>query len=717
MIHNGNAITVQLLSDGIAELRFDLQGESVNKFNQVTLEDLKAATDAIKTNSEVKGLIVTSGKPVFIVGADITEFGSYFSAGAEVIAEKTLVAHDIFNAFEDLDIPKVVAINGIALGGGFEICLACDYRVMSTAAQVGLPEVKLGIFPGYGGTVRLTRVIGIDNALEWIAAGAQQKPEAALKVGAVDAVVAPEKLHDAAIDLVKKALAGELDWKAKRQEKLVPVKLSPIEQMMAFNSAKGVVLAKANPAQYPAPKLAIDSIQISATQNRDDAVKTEAKFFGQAAATPQAEALIGLFLNDQLVKKVSKKHEKGAHPVNQAAVLGAGIMGGGIAYQAASKGTPIIMKDIGNPQLALGLKEANTLLTKQVERKKLTPAKAGETLARIRASLSYDEFKEVDIVIEAVTENPKVKEIVLADTEKHVRENTIIASNTSTISITRLAKALQRPENFVGMHFFNPVHMMPLVEVIRGEKTSDEAIATTVVLAQKMGKTPIVVNDCPGFLVNRVLFPYFGAFDLLLKDGADFQQIDKIMEKFGWPMGPAYLIDVVGIDTGVHGAEVMAEGFPDRMKPDYKGSIEVMYENKRLGQKNDVGFYKYELDRKGKKAKTVDPTAYELVATVATSDKREFDAQEIIDRMMLALGNETVRCLEDNIVATAAEADMAMIMGIGFPPFRGGPCRYIDQTGVAEYVALCDKYAHLGKAYEAPQLLRDMAANNKKFYG
>ncbi|OUY06714.1 fatty acid oxidation complex subunit alpha FadB [Acinetobacter populi] len=717
MIHNGNAITVQLLSDGIAELRFDLQGESVNKFNQVTLEDLKAATDAIKTNSEVKGLIVTSGKPVFIVGADITEFGSYFSAGAEVIAEKTLVAHDIFNAFEDLDIPKVVAINGIALGGGFEICLACDYRVMSTAAQVGLPEVKLGIFPGYGGTVRLTRVIGIDNALEWIAAGAQQKPEVALKVGAVDAVVAPEKLHDAAIDLVKKALAGELDWKAKRQEKLVPVKLSPIEQMMAFNSAKGVVLAKANPAQYPAPKLAIDSIQISATQNRDDAVKTEAKFFGQAAATPQAEALIGLFLNDQLVKKVSKKHEKGAHPVNQAAVLGAGIMGGGIAYQAASKGTPIIMKDIGNPQLALGMAEANKLLTKQVERKKLTPAKMGETLARIRPSLSYDEFKEVDIVIEAVTENPKVKEIVLADTEKYVRENTIIASNTSTISITRLAKALQRPENFVGMHFFNPVHMMPLVEVIRGEKTSEEAIATTVVLAQKMGKTPIVVNDCPGFLVNRVLFPYFGAFDLLLKDGADFQQVDKVMEKFGWPMGPAYLIDVVGIDTGVHGAEVMAEGFPDRMKPDYKGAIEVMYENKRLGQKNDVGFYKYELDRKGKKAKTVDPTAYELVATVATSDKREFDAQEIIDRMMLTLCNETVRCLEDNIVATAAEADMAMIMGIGFPPFRGGPCRYIDQTGVAEYVALCDKYAHLGKAYEAPQLLRDMAANNKKFYG
>jgi 3-hydroxyacyl-CoA dehydrogenase/enoyl-CoA hydratase/3-hydroxybutyryl-CoA epimerase/enoyl-CoA isomerase len=392
-------------------------------------------------------------------------------------------------------------------------------------------------------------------------------------------------------------------------------------------------------------------------------------------------------------------------------------MGGGIAYQAASKGTPIIMKDIGNSQLALGMSEANKLLTKQVERGKLTAAKMGETLTRIRPSLSYDEFKEVDIVIEAVTENPKVKEIVLADVESKVRDNTILASNTSTISITRLAKALKRPENFVGMHFFNPVHMMPLVEVIRGEHTSEEAIATTVVLAQKMGKTPIVVNDCPGFLVNRVLFPYFGAFDLLLKDGADFQQIDKVMEKFGWPMGPAYLMDVVGIDTGVHGAEVMAEGFPDRMKPDFKGSIETLYEAKRLGQKNDVGFYKYELDKKGKKAKTVDATTYELIAPVVTGEKREFDPQEIIDRMMLALCNETVRCLEDKIVATPHEADMAMIMGIGFPAFRGGPCRYVDQTGVAEYVALCNTYAHLGKAYEAPQLLRDMAENNKKFYG
>mgnify|MGYP006154535497 CR=1 FL=1 len=339
----------------------------------------------------------------------------------------------------------------------------------------------------------------------------------------------------------------------------------------------------------------------------------------------------------------------------------------------------------------------------------------------MKASLTYStqlsDHSTASLVIEAIVEKLDIKHQLFVQLEQTVGPNCILASNTSSLSIASIGACLKDASRFLGIHFFNPATIMPLVEVIRGEKTSEEAIATTVVLAQKMGKTPIVVNDCPGFLVNRVLFPYFGAFDLLLKDGADFQQVDKVMEKFGWPMGPAYLIDVVGIDTGVHGAEVMAEGFPDRMKPDYKGSIEAMYEAKRLGQKNDVGFYKYVLDKKGKKAKTVDPTAYEIIAPFVTGEKREFDPQEIIDRMMLAFCNETVRCLEDNIVATASEADMAMIMGVGFPPFRGGPCRYIDQTGVAEYVALCDKYAHLGKAYEAPQMLRDMAANNKKFYG
>ncbi|MCC6201145.1 MAG: enoyl-CoA hydratase/isomerase family protein, partial [Moraxellaceae bacterium] len=458
MIYSGSAISVSLLDDGIAELKFDLANESVNKFDRATLSELAAATDAIKADKNVKGVIVTSGKGVFIVGADITEFGDLFSGGEDQIAAWAIEANKVFSSFEDLDVPKVVAINGFALGGGFEMCLACDYRVMSTAAKVGLPEVKLGIMPGFGGTVRLMRVIGIDNAAEWIASGAEKRPDAALKDGAVDAVVEPEKLKDGAIALVKQAIAGKLDWKAKREEKLVPVKLNNMEQMMAFNTATAMIVGKAGP-NYPAPKLVIQNMQAQANSTRDDAIAIEASHFAKAAVTPQANALVGLFLADQAVKKAAKKHEKGsAKEVKVAAVLGAGIMGGGIAYQTASKGTPIIMKDIASKALDLGMGEASKLLSKQVERGRLTPAKMGETLSRIRPTLNYGDFKEVDIIIEAVVENPKVKAAVLSEVEGYVQEDTIIASNTSTISISFLGESLKRPENFVGMHFFNPVH-------------------------------------------------------------------------------------------------------------------------------------------------------------------------------------------------------------------------------------------------------------------
>ena len=716
MVYQGNRITVTMLEDGIANMQYNAENESVNKFDAETNKQFAEVVTALEKADDVKGLIVTSSKGVFIAGADITEFVGSFKNPENEIKDWVVNINDAFNRFEDLPFPKVAAINGAALGGGCEMTLVCEYRVMSDKAIIGLPETQLGIFPGFGGTVRTTRVIGIDNALELIATGTPKKALDALKLGLVDATVAADDLQDAAIDLVKKCISGELDWKAKREEKLVPVKLNQLEQAMAFNSAKGMIFAKANPKQYPAPALAIAAMEKHVNLPRDKAIEVEAAGFAKAAKTPQAESLVGLFLSDQLVKKLAKQHSKKAHEINEAAVLGAGIMGGGIAYQAASKGLPIIMKDIKSEQLDLGMGEASKLLGKMVDRGKMTPAKMGETLSRIRPTLNYGDFAETDIVIEAVVENPNVKRAVLKEVEGLVKDDCILASNTSTISITFLAEALERPENFVGMHFFNPVHRMPLVEVIRGEKSSEEAIATTVALASKMGKVPVVVNDCPGFLVNRVLFPYFGAFDLLLKQGADFAHVDKVMEKFGWPMGPAYLIDVVGLDTGVHGAEVMAEGFPDRMKPDYKGAIELLYENKRLGQKNGVGFYKYEMDKRGKPKKVADEATYELLKTTTDSDKQTFDDQAIIDRTMLAFCNETVRCLEDNIVSTPSEADMAMIMGVGFPPFRGGPCRYIDQMGLDNYLALCEKYAHLGKAYEAPQKIRDMAAAGETFY-
>lgn len=714
MIYQGNSITVKARDGGLAELVFDLTGESVNKFNQATLTELRDATESLAA-SNVKGLVVSSAKDSFIVGADITEFLTWFENEEEEIVADILRANDIFSAFEDLPFPTVAAINGICLGGGMEMALACDYRVMSPTAKVGLPEVKLGIYPGFGGTVRLSRIIGADNAIEWIASGAEKRSDDALKDGAVDAVIAPEQLVDEAFTLLQRLVSGELDYKKRRKDKQGKLHLNAIESMMVFETAKGFIAGKAG-RHYPAPVEAVKTIQKHANFDRDKAIAIEAKGFAKLAKTSVAKNLIGLFLNDQVIKKIAKSHAKAASEISQSAVLGAGIMGGGIAYQSAYKGTPILMKDIAEAGIQLGLDEAAKLLVKAVDRKKLTVAEMAKTLNRIRPTLSYGDFSNVDVCVEAVVENVNVKKAVLAEAEKHLKDGAVLASNTSTISITELATALEKPENFCGMHFFNPVHRMPLVEVIRGEKSSDETIATVVAYAQKMGKTPIVVNDCPGFLVNRVLFPYFGGFAMLLRDGADFEQVDKTMEKFGWPMGPACLMDVVGIDTGVHAQAVMSEGFPERMKQDFKSAMDVMFDHKRFGQKNNQGFYRYELDKKGKLNKVSDKAAQELVATVA-SDIKSFEEQDIINRLMIPMCLETVRCLEDGIVNSPAEADMGLVYGIGFPPFLGGALKYIDDIGVGKFVELCEKYSALGKLYEPTQKLKEMVKNNATFYG
>jgi 3-hydroxyacyl-CoA dehydrogenase/enoyl-CoA hydratase/3-hydroxybutyryl-CoA epimerase/enoyl-CoA isomerase len=450
-------------------------------------------------------------------------------------------------------------------------------------------KTKLGIIPGWGGTVRLPRLTGADHAIEWITSGKQYKAQDALNVHAIDAVVADDQVVEAGMTLLKRAMDGELNWQARKEEKKSPLRLNRTEGTMVFETAKGFVAGVAGP-NYPAPVAAIQAMQDACTLTRDEAIKFEAKTFAKLAKTQVAESLIAVFLGDQYLKKVSKKITKGADRVQQAAVLGAGIMGGGIAYQSASKGTPIVMKDINTPALELGLGEATKLLSKMVDRKKITTVDMAKTLNAIQPTLSYGDFNTVDMVVEAVIENVEIKKSVLADLENQVEDGTIIASNTSTISITELATAMKKPENFCGMHFFNPVHRMPLVEVIRGEKSSEEAIAKTVQYALQMGKTPIVVNDCPGFLVNRVLFPYFNGFNLLIEDGVDYQRIDKVMEKFGWPMGPAYLMDVVGIDTGDHAASIIGNAFPDRMKLDRQTIVELMHEKKRLGQKMELVF-------------------------------------------------------------------------------------------------------------------------------
>ncbi len=712
----GKALKVSLLPDGIAELTFDLQGESVNKFNLLAVSELQQVLDQLEQASGIKGLLVTSAKDVFIVGADITEFGAVFASGPDQVTSHLAANNRNFCRLEDLPFPSVVAINGFALGGGLEFCLACDYRIASSTAKVGLPETKLGIIPGWGGTVRLPRVAGLDTAVEWIAAGKENDAETALTARVLDAVVEPAKLRDAAMHCLQQCIAGTFDYKARRAQKKAPLQLNFIESMMAFETSKAFVGAQAG-RNYPAPVTAIKCMQKAADKGRDEALQIEAEGFAKMALTPVAQSLVGIFINEQLLGKKAKSWEKKADKkIARAAVLGAGIMGGGIAYQSALKGVPIKMKDIAQKGIDLGLAEANKLLSKRVERKKLSPVEMGDVLNRIEPALSYDGFEQVDIVVEAVVENPKVKKAVLAEAETKVGADTVIASNTSTISISYLAEALARPENFCGMHFFNPVHMMPLVEVIRGAKTSDNAVARTVAYANAMGKKPIVVKDCPGFLVNRVLFPYLAGFAMLVRDGVDFHRIDKLMETWGWPMGPAYLLDVVGIDTAVHAEKVMAEGFPDRMQRSFTSCTDALFAAGRLGQKSEKGFYNYELDKKGKPAKVAAPEVADILkpgiqAAIEISD------EDIVARMMIPMATELTRCLDEGIVETAAEADMALVYGTGFPPFRGGVFRWIDSIGAQAFCDIAAKFSDLGALYVAPESLKAKAANHQKFYG
>jgi len=713
MIFKGSALTVAQLPSGIASLVFDLEGSSVNKFNQQTLMELRDAIAAV-ADANAAGLIISSAKSGFIVGADITEFTAMFQSPEQEILGWLREANAIFNSLEDLPCPTVTAINGIALGGGMELAISTDYRVATNTAALGFPEVKLGIIPGFGGTVRMPRLVGADNANLWISSGQHVRAQQAFAEGAVDAIVEAGKLLEAAEAIVQQCNEGKLDNQAIRHRKTSPLTLQGTEMMVAFETAKALVAQQAG-ANFPAPLTAVKTMQQAATMQRAEALEAEHAGFVKMAQTEVAANLVQLFLNDQYLSGKARKLTSEAGRVSKAAVLGAGIMGGGIAYQSALRGTPIIMKDIAQQGIDAGMAEAKKQFGKRVSKGKLTGEKMLDAMLTITPTMDYSGFHDVDVVIEAVVENPDIKKKVLAEVEQQVSENAVIATNTSTISVTSLAQALSRPQNFCGMHFFNPVPVMPLVEVIRGAETSPATIATVVAYAKALGKTPIVVSDCPGFLVNRILFPYFGAFAQLLRDGADFLLIDRVMEKFGWPMGPAYLLDVIGMDTGVHAQGVMAAGFPDRMQQDFTSAMDVMYQNKRLGQKTGSGFYRYETDKRGKPRKLVDEEAKAIVAGVQEGSG-DIGEQEIVERMMVAMCLETVRCLEDGIIDSPIEADMGLILGLGFPTFRGGALRYIDSLGASEFCQMADKYRALGPLYQPTGKLREMASAGAKFY-
>lgn len=712
MLYQSENIQADWVKQGIVELVFNAKG-SINKLDTKTVAMLSEALTVLEATSGLKGVILRSEKPAFIVGADITEFLSLFDAPEEELSQWLHFSNQIFSRLEDLPVPTVSAINGYALGGGCECVLATDFRIASPDLRIGLPETKLGIMPGFGGSVRLPRLIGVDNALEIITAGKDVDAQTALQNGLIQAIVPLENLKESAVSLIEQAIEGKIDWKVARHPKIAPLKLTELEHKMSFSVAKGMVMKMAGP-HYPAPITAVKTIEKAAFLNRDEALALETENFVKLTRTDVAKALVGIFLNDQYVKNITKKRH--AELPKQAAVLGAGIMGGGISYQSALKGIPVVMKDINPKSLELGMNEALSLLQKRQEKGRMSAVDMAKTLASIQPTLNYASVSDADVVVEAVVENPKVKATVLAETEALLADNAILASNTSTIPISLLAKSLKRPENFCGMHFFNPVHRMPLVEIIKGEKTSEETINRIVSYASKMGKTPIIVNDCPGFFVNRVLFPYFAGFSLLLRDGADFIAVDKVMEKiFGWPMGPAYLLDVVGIDTANHAQAVMAEGFPDRMGTIEQDAIALLYEQQRYGQKNNHGFYNYSVDKRGKKQKSVDDQIQTLIQKNA-GKTQEFSQDAIIARMMIPMINEVIRCLDEGIIASPAEADIALVYGLGFPPFRGGVFRYLDTVGLAQFVADAQQYASLGPLYQIPESLKQKAQRNETYY-
>lgn len=719
----GESLSLISHDNGVVELRFDNQANKFNTLDAATLNELEQAleliTDSVSNiytmdaSDTIIGVVVSSGKPDFIVGANIYEFPKLFAGDPDVLGTHNREKGSILNRLEDLPVPTVSLIQGLVLGGGFELAMATDYRIATENTQAALPEVGLGILPGFGGTVRLPRLVGATKAIDWIISGKHIQSPALLDAGAIDATAEADNLMADAVKLLQQVSKDSV-WQEKRQQKLGAVTVVNGSDEKSIDGLKAK--ARARSANYPAALAVAELIEQSQSMSRDKALLAENSTFIKLATSSTAQAMVQLFINDQALKKQTQQYTKNLTQADKMAVLGAGIMGGGIAYTAAVRGVSVVMKDIVDTALTAGMSEAKGLLTKQVKKGRMDEDKAKAALSNITPTLDFDAFDDVAFVVEAVVENLKIKKSVLKEVETQVSEDTVIATNTSSLSIADLAEDLSRPENFVGMHFFNPVPIMPLVEIIRGPKSSDQAIATAVNYAATMRKTPVVVKDCAGFLVNRILTAQSFGFIKLIEDGADFEQIDKAMEAFGWPMGPAYLQDVIGMDVSSHVIDIITASYPERMPIDNKHIISLMAENGRYGQKNGVGFYRYEKDDKGRLQKLPSEDTKALIAQIQPNGQQSFTDQQIIDRLMLPMVNEAALCFEDKVADSAAEIDMSLILGAGFPRHWGGPLKYADIIGLSEIIKRCEPYKDLGDSYQPTESMLVMAKNNERFH-
>lgn len=677
---------LEIGQDGLATLTFDTPDRKVNVFTRAALSQLEERIDELGRREDVRCLILLSGKESsFIAGADVEEIARVTDP---VEAEAgSRIGHRLFSAWEALPFPTVAAIRGLCLGGGTEISLASTYRVASDRAdtKIGLPEVRLGILPGWGGSTRLPRLIGIADALDMILTGRNVNPRKALRLGLVDAVLPEARFLDGVRDFAR-ARAG----KRRREEggfdlKETLLEKNPVGRKVLFDQARKKTLQETR-GHYPAPLRAIEVVRVGVEHGKPAGFDAEARALAELAISRTSKNLVHVFRLTEEAKKDPGLPGGEPRPVHKAAVLGAGVMGGGIAQLIANEAdVPVAMKDIALDALTSGMAHAGERFSRLVERRRLTEVEMRRKMTLLRPTLEYDGLAGTDFVVEAVVEKMGVKQEVMAETARHVPEGCVLASNTSSLSIAGIGARTPNPGRVVGMHLFNPVHRMPLVEVIAAEGADPSAVNTVFAFSRKLGKTPVLVKDAPGFLVNRLLTFYSVEAFWLLDEGVKIEDVDRAMTEWGMPMGPIELADEVGIDVAVKVAHILQEAFSERLP--LPAFMDAMPDAGRFGAKTRSGFYRYE----GRERKGPDPAAYTLLGLQPRVE--EPDPGRLAERMVLPMVNEAARCLEEGVVKDAGTLDLAMIFGTGFPPFRGGLCRWADHQGLPEIVAILERLA------------------------
>jgi 3-hydroxyacyl-CoA dehydrogenase/enoyl-CoA hydratase/3-hydroxybutyryl-CoA epimerase len=698
--------------DGIAWLRLDDPEKKVNTLSTRLFGWFEQQIARLERDRH-EGLVIYSGKPDnFVAGADLEELLRL--ADPEDILEMLRRGHDLMERLAGLPFPTVAAIHGSCLGGGLELALACKRRVATEhpKTKLGLPEVQLGLIPGLGGTQRLPRLIGVPDALDLILTGKQVDARKARRLGLVDDTCHPSDLRTAA----ESVLRGK-EEKKKAKPKPIAARAgdllarTPLGGPMVWEKARSGVMEKTK-GQYPAPLVAIEIVKDGLKLPLRRALDLEAGAFSELVVSDTAKNLISIFFAKTEVEARAAKIGRAGRPVGTVGVLGAGFMGAGVAQGLAQKGVSVILKDKDLAAVGRGYGFAQQRFKELVKRRRFTDAEAKGAMGRILPTVEYDALRRADFVVEAVFEDLEVKRKVIRETEAVAPEGLIFASNTSAIPISQLAEASRRPEKVVGMHFFSPVHKMPLVEVIRHPGSSEQAVATTVEVARTMGKTVIVVGDGPGFFTSRVLGTMLNEAAWMLAEGMSIERVDQAMTRWGWPVGPFALLDEVGLDVARHAGGVVRAALGERVAP--PPIFERMVEDKRLGRKSKRGFYLYE-EKDGKKSeKRVDPAVYKLLGWKPAD---AVNTQEIVDRCWLQMLNETARCMEEGIIANPADVDIGVIFGFGFPPFRGGLLREADRHGLRWVVDRLDGFAErYGERLRPAGLLRKMAERGEKFY-